>query len=143
MFTASSRRPTDNLSNRPMKPGIRAMLLRPWFIVTAFVALAHQILQKILAISIPWADSFLDPLLFLPILLHLMLLERRFVFGLGGEYTFRWYHIFCTVALISLICELLFPYWSAAFTSDYNDVICYAIGGVVFGIFQNAPVKKY
>lgn len=141
VLAASSGRPAPRFYYCIMKSGIRAMLSQPWFVMVAVLAFVHQILQKVLGVSLPLADSLLDPLLFLPILLHLMLLERRFIFGKGAIYVLSWYHIVGTVVLVSIICENFFPHWSEAFTSDYKDVICYALGGAVFGFFLNSPCK--
>lgn len=75
-----------------MSDEIGTMLLRPWFLGAVGLALIHQILQEILGVHVPIVDSYLDPLLFLPILLQLILLERRFVFGKGSQYVLSWYH---------------------------------------------------
>lgn len=118
------------------------MLFKPWFVVAALLFLTHQILQKILAVPIPFADSFLDPLLFMPLLLQLMLLERRLLFRRGPDYILSWAQILGTVVLVSLLCELLFVFWSDAFTADYLDVLCYLTGGAVFGVFFNVPCSN-
>jgi hypothetical protein len=117
------------------------MLLKPWFMVALMLLLMHQISQKILKIKIVLADSFLDPLLFLPILLHLILLERRFIIGKGQYYVLSWFRILTITAFVSVVCEILFPHWSSSFTADYKDVICYLAGGVIFGIFFNSPLS--
>lgn len=126
-----------------MSDEIETMLLRPWFLGAVGLALIHQILQKILGVHVPIVDSYLDPLLFLPILLQLILLERRFVFGKDSQYVLSWYHIFGVVVLVSVLVELLFPVWSPLFTADYRDVICYLIGGTAFGVFFNVPNRTF
>lgn len=126
-----------------MSDEIGTMLLRPWFLGAVGLALIHQILQKILGIHVPIVDSYLDPLLFLPILLQLILLERRFVFGKGSQYALSWYHIFGVVVLVSVLVELLFPVWNPLLTADYKDVICYLIGGTAFGVFFNVPNRAF
>ena len=124
-----------------MRVGLRAMLLQPWFIGALTLALFHQLIQKGLNINLPLIDSYLDPLLFLPILLHLILFERRYLFGKGPTYVFSWAQILLIVALIAVLCEYYFPRWNDAFTADYLDAIFYLIGGVFFGVFCNKPLK--
>lgn len=138
MFSNSDRRLITNFFDRTLNARVKAMLLQRWFIIALALAIAHQVLQKILQVSIPFVDSYLDPLLFLPILLHLILLERRYVFGKGSDYTFSWPQIIMVSVLISVVCEVLFPRWSPSFTADYKDTVCYFIGGIVFGIFFNS-----
>lgn len=115
------------------------MFLRPWFIVILTTALTHQVLQKIFSFNILVIDSYLDPFLFMPILLHLILFERRYIFGKGASYRLPWYQILTIILFVSIVSELLFPRWSAEFTADYIDVIVYFIGGIVFGVFWNVP----
>src|SRR5690606_16285207 len=98
-------------------------------------ALTHQVLQKIFSFNILVIDSYLDPFLFMPILQHLILFERRYIFGKGASYRLPWYQILTIILFVSIVSELLFPRWSAEFTADYIDVIVYFIGGIVFGVF--------
>lgn len=126
-----------------MSAGMKAMLLRPWFIAAVGLAVTHQVLQKILDIHVPIVDSYLDPLLFLPILLQLILLEQRYVFAKGSHYVLSWFQIVGVVLLVCIVCESLFPLWSPSFTADYIDAICYLIGGVVFGVFFNSARSNF
>lgn len=121
---------------------MRKMLLRPWFIAISTIALTHQVLQKVFNFNILVIDSYLDPFLFMPILLHFILMERRYIFGKGASYCLSWYQILTVILFVSIVCELLFPRWSAEFTADYIDVIVYFIGGIVFGVFWNVPNSK-
>src|SRR5690606_16759880 len=138
MFPNPSRAFVTCFPNRIMRTGVKTMLLQPWFMSVLILATMHQFLQKILGINIQLVDSFLDPLLFLPILLQLVLLERRFVFGKGTQYVLSWFQILTVTVFVSVVCELLFPQWNPAFTADYIDVICYLLGGVIFGVFFNS-----
>jgi len=141
MFTYSFGSPSHCFPYRIMKAGLRTMLFEPWFIGAVTLTLFHQLLQIGLGFNIPILDSYLDPLLFLPVLLHLILLERRFLFGKGPTYVFSWTQIIMIVALIAVLCEYYFPRWNVAFTADYLDIVCYLIGGTFFGIFFNTPLK--
>lgn len=124
-----------------MKSVLHKMLIRPWFLVLLFIALLHQVVQKILRINIKVVDSFLDPLLLMPILLHLILWERRFLFGEGGRYTLSWKQLILILTFVSILCEFFFPNWSDRFTRDYWDVLCYTIGTLFFGLVLNKPIR--
>ena len=140
MLPNPSRTFVISFPNCIMKIGVKTMLLQPWFMSALILTITHQVLQKILEINIQIIDSFLDPLLFLPILLQLILLERRFVFGKGPRYILSWFQILTVTVFVSIVCELLFPRWNPAFTADYIDVICYLFGGVIFGVFFNSSL---
>lgn len=118
------------------------MLLKPEFIIMLLSVLAHQVTQKIMKLSFPILDSYFDPLLFLPILLYLILWERRYWFGKGPHYVLSWVQIAAIFVFVSIVAEYFFPRWSNDFTSDYWDVLCYAIGAVLFGVFLNRPYLK-
>lgn len=116
------------------------MLVRPWFFVLLSVAIVHQLLQKVAKVSQPLLDAYLDPLLFMPILLHLMLWERRSLFGKGPYYTLGFWRTVAIFILVGIITEIVFPSMSSKFTTDVIDVACYAIGSMVFLLIWNKPV---
>lgn len=125
-----------------MRAGINRMLIQPWFIGLLALVLIHQIVQKVLDINIPLIDSFLDPILFMPILLHLILWERRYLFGKGPGYVLSWSQMLMVLIFVSILCEYFFPQWNDKFTMDYWDIVCYAIGAFIFGRFLNLPLKR-
>ena len=106
---------------------IRAFL-PPAFWVCLLLFLVHQLLQKVLAVSLPFLDSYLDPFLCIPIILPLLALERHYLLGLSyfnasdpGDAAI------VTVAL-SVIFEVGFPTWSSSFVQDKYDFVAYAAG---------------
>lgn len=117
------------------------MLTRPWFIAILTLVAAHQITQKILGLNVAILDYYFDPLLFMPILLHLILWERRFLFRKGIRYVLSWVQILSILIFVSVLCEYFFPRWSNNFTMDYWDILCYTIGALIFGLFLNIPLK--
>lgn len=128
-------------SDSHMRTDVNQMLIRPWFIGVLILVLIHQIAQKVLVLNIPILDSFLDPLLFMPILLHLILWERRFLFGKGFRYVLSWKQIIVNLVFVTILCEYFFPRWNAAFTMDYLDILCYSLGTLLFGKFLNIPLR--
>lgn len=111
----------------------------PWFIIVVVIAIAHQLFEKVLDIHFAFIDSFIDPLLLMPILLHLLLWEKRILFKRGAQFVFSTLQLFLYFVLVSLIAEYFFPIWDTGFTSDIWDIVCYGIGTLIFAIFFNNP----
>lgn len=113
------------------------VLKNPVFLLSLILVLAHQLSQKVLHFSFPILDSFLDPLLCPPILLGLILMERRRLLNLEENHTFSNIEIFIMTGTMALIFELGFPYFSSKFTADIWDVVMYFIGAVIFKFWIN------
>lgn len=110
-------------------------VFRPWFIVLLIIAFTHQLMEKLLRMHIPIIDSYLDPILLMPILLHLLLWEQRLLFKKGDHFVFSWVQLTILFLVVSFITEYLFPLWQPRFTADFFDVLCYALGTIAFGVF--------
>ena len=117
-------------------------IFRPWFIVLLTTAFVHQLIEKLLLLHLPVIDSYLDPLLLMPVLLHLLLWERRILFRKGINYTFSTFQIILIFILISFVTEYIFPKWNPKFTADIWDVVCYVLGTIYFHIYHNVPYQK-
>lgn len=113
-----------------------------WFTGMLLLVLLHQSLEKLLEIRIPVVDNYLDPLLLMPILLHLMLWERRIVFKKDLQYVFSLLEVTILFIVVSFVAEYLFPRWNAGFTADWRDVVCYACGTLIFYFFFNVPYEQ-
>ena len=109
----------------------------PLFILSCFLFLAHQLIQKGFGVHIPFVHSYLDDLLVMPIILTLILVERRKFYGWGKDFVFSLPVTTALVLTFSLIFELLFPYLSPEFTFDWWDCLAYGIGGVMFYRYLN------
>ncbi|NUQ26157.1 MAG: hypothetical protein HUU34_19580 [Saprospiraceae bacterium] len=115
------------------------LFTHPVFVISALVFVLHQITQKILGISIPVADAHLDNVLCLPILLSMLLAERRWWWR-RADYVIPASEVAIITIFLTLLFELAFPYWSAAFTADYWDAAAYAVGaGVFYFTINNQP----
>jgi glycopeptide antibiotics resistance protein len=117
-------------------------LLQPGFVALALTFVVHQVLQKGFHVSLYWIDSYLDPLLSMPILLTLLLAERRHLFGRGNQYQLSLLEVVLAVGILSLLFEVIFPMLSPRFTADVGDVIAYVIGGMFFYLLLNKPLAK-
>lgn len=114
----------------------RAMLL---FVVCLCLFLWHQYMERVLQVSNSFTDSYLDPFLCMPIVLHLIVWERR-LFLKNRHYTLPLNHIIGYVLLISIFCEILFPLWNSSLVADVYDVLLYALGGAVY-YFMATPFR--
>lgn len=112
-----------------------SLVNREWylFISCSVVFLVHQYMQKVMHAPIPLLDSYLDPVLFIPITLHLVTLERRWMLGIPG-YKLSMLQIAGYFVLISVIGEIVFPYYSKHFTADILDVVGYFAGAALYAV---------
>ena len=62
---------------------MRSPFLHPLFLGAAALFIAHQLSQKVWGLSLPWADSYLDPLLCMPLLLTGYTAEQAEVASVG------------------------------------------------------------
>jgi hypothetical protein len=109
----------------------------PIFIFCCILFIAHQIIQKGFGIHIPWVHSYLDDLLVMPIILTLILIERRKLFGWGEAFSFSGLETLGLVFSLSLLFEWVFPYFSDKFTFDWWDFLAYALGGWIYFRYLN------
>lgn len=109
-----------------------AILKSPVFIVCCVLFLLHQVLQKVLGVALPGIDPYLDSFLAMPILLTLLLAERRVLFKKGASYCLTILEILIATLFVALVAELLFPALSDRFTADWWDVVAYGLGSVLF-----------
>ena len=113
-----------------------------WFVIAVLILVLHQVWERIFHIHVAFLDNFLDPVLLMPITLHLLLWEKRMLFKRGVNYVFSPLELLLYFVLISIVCEYLFPRWNSYFIADFRDVICYGIGTVLFMIYFNTPAGK-
>lgn len=118
------------------------VLKSPVFIISCLLFVLHQFLQKGLGISMPFIDEYLDNLLAMPIILTLLLVERRVLFKRGKNYRLPVLDVVIATFYISLITEVLFPLLSDRFTGDWWDLFFYATGSLVFMLTINPSTSK-
>lgn len=78
----------------------------------------------------------------MPILLTLLLAERRHFFGKGNDYKLSGMEVTLAVLILSIIFEIIFPALTSKFTSDWGDVIAYMAGGLFFYAVMNRSLQK-
>lgn len=119
-----------------------AVLCSPVFIICLLLFILHLITQRLLHMALPWADSYLDSLLAMPVILTLWLAERQWLFKRGNNYRLSVLQVFIAVVYIAVIMEALFPKLSPRFTGDWIDVLCYAAGAAIFYFTINRSAPK-
>ena len=112
---------------------LRAYLL---FIMASTLFIIHQLVEPF--IHQPIIDSYLDDILFLPVVYSIVLvLMRPFT---SSSFILPVPMMFLGWATTSFFTEWLFPLLSPQHTADLLDVLAYALGGVLFAVFGNKPV---
>lgn len=83
--------------------------------------------------STGWADSFLDPLCTVPVVLGIPAWAvQRWV----PDWRLPWAHTFVFTALLSTVFEGVIPIWDARFTADPLDAIAYAVGALAWRLSE-------
>ena len=108
------------------------VLISPVFISCVVLFFLHQLMQKALNITYPFFDTYLNNSLAMPIILTLLLAERRWLFKKGSQYQLPVPDTIVTTVYIIFISEILFPLLSQKFTTDWKDVVFYTIGSFIF-----------
>lgn len=133
---------------------MKTLIQSPLWMGAVLLLLTHQFFQKILLFKIPFLDNWLDPFLSMPVLLGLILVERRWFLNRKSESDLPYsqgdlkspceYHSYnlskletvITVLFFALIFEFIFPKYSDGFTFDWWDFLAYGLGGFLFYIKQ-------
>jgi len=114
------------------------VLRQPAWWIPFVLFLLHQFVQYILGWSTPWVDAYLDPLLALPVLLGLLLFERRLVFRVKRLSLLE-------VGLVSVVLAIIFeegfPRLQPAFVQDSFDYLAYLVGAGYFWVFLNPSLE--
>ncbi len=119
------------------------ILRSPIFIICCFLYGLHQALQKLLHIPLPFLDFYLDSLLVMPIILTLLLAERRILFKRGRKYRLPVLDVVVATIYVVFIGEVVLPLLSERFTTDWWDVLFYVLGSLLFMLTINRlPFRK-
>jgi hypothetical protein len=121
---------------------IMHVLRSPVFIVCLLLFTIHQVLQKGFQIHFTFFDRYLDNLLAMPVILTLLLAERRWLTKKNNNYTLPLLDIIIATVYIIIISEIVFPLLSPRFTTDWMDVFFSATGSVIFYYTINKAEDK-
>lgn len=110
------------------------VLKNPWWWLAVVAFVVHQGVQWGLGVHQAYVDAYLDPLLAMPVLLGLWLLERQLIFRVQR---LQLLETAVATVLLSVLLEEVFPRYEPGFRHDAVDYVFYALGGVYFYLFIN------
>lgn len=117
-------------------------LRSPLFIICLLIFILHQVSQYIFKIQIPFLNNYLDNFLAMPIILTLLLAEKKYIYKQKDQKLNLSFVILATI-YVALVTEWLFPLLSDRFTTDWTDLIFYALGCFFYYLFMNSiPTKE-
>lgn len=96
----------------------------------------HQFVERVWNWDCPLIDSYLDSFLCMPILLGLLLVERRFLMQ-NVSFCFSLFDTLVMVVALSLLYEEVFTRVFDGFVRDNWDYVSYGLGGGYFYLFVN------
>jgi|GEM_PF-2014253 len=99
------------------------ILSRPGWYIALSLFVTHQIVQYGLDRNIPLIDSYLDPLLCIPIILGVWLTEGSYLYGRPMRIGF--FESCVVIIFLALLFEEGFPRWQPAFVRDWWDYLAY------------------
>ncbi len=113
------------------------VLKSPVFIICSLLFIIHQWMQKLMDIHFSLFDRYLDNLLAMPIILTLLMIERRYLLGRNQSFRLSALEIIIATIVIILAAEVIFPILSRNFTTDWWDLFFYSAGSVIFWLTIN------
>ena len=118
-----------------------------WIAALAIFGL-HQFVQHVLEIRQPVIDAYLDPFLSMPILMGLMLQERRIAISVflkdrdNKAYKFSGLQIAIIGSALAIGFEELLPRFFVGYTHDYRDYFAYALGVASFYVCTTDAAER-
>ena len=101
-------------------------LLHYSFLVPCVAFFAHQIIHKIVGLSFPLADNYLDPFCFGALVPPLLLLERKLLFN---QTNYSKLELMLLLIVLVVFSEVFLPFVSDRFIADSIDVGLIVLGG--------------
>ena len=119
---------------------MKKRLLHIGFLIPLSVFLIHQFLQYGMKVHLPFVDSYLDPFCAGSLALYAVSTERWVFFG--QKYLSKT-DIIVTTVFLAIVSEILFPYFSDRFTSDWVDVIAILLGSIWYVTFSKQGLRVF
>jgi len=90
---------------------------------------------------LPVLNGYIDDLLAIPVIANLGLWFQRVFVIRNHYYVLSPWHVVFIVVYVSVLFELILPYYSKTYTGDWLDVILYFAGGLFFYKIINSPIS--
>jgi hypothetical protein len=113
----------------------------PFFYFPVLIFVLNQVLERYFKLFIPFAHSYLDDLLAIPVILGITLQIYRKIHPEKDSFSFTKIQILVAIIYVSAVFEWFLPRFSTTYTSDFLDIICYFVGGFYFYFLINIPLK--
>lgn len=114
----------------------------PIFIFASVIFWINLYLEKSLGIFIPVYHAYGDDLIAMPVVFGICLQVMRWIHPMKSKLIFSKKQLAVGLIYFSIVFEVILPYFSATYTSDSLDVLCYLIGTIVFQKFMNRPALQ-
>jgi len=114
-------------------------LVNKWFVGGCLIWLVVTVLRRS-GHPLPLLNSYIDDLPAIPVIANLGLWFQRVFVIRSDYYVLSPWHVVFIVAYVSVLFELVLPYYSKAYTGDWLDVILYLAGGIFFYRIINKPI---
>jgi len=118
-----------------------SVLKNPYFLLPALLFWVNQYLERVEEIFIPFLHSYFDDLLAMPVVLGITLQVYRWIHPMKNGFVFTPTQVLVGFIYFSLLFEGLLPSWSATYTRDIWDIVCYFLGSVWFYFLINKRKK--
>ena len=102
-----------------------------WLVVTVMRRSGHPL---------PVLNGYIDDLLAIPVIANLGLWFQRVFAIRNNYYVLSPWHVAFIVVYVSVLFELVLPYYSKIYTGDWIDVVLYLTGGIFFYKIINRPI---
>jgi len=102
-----------------------------WFVVIVMRRLGHPV---------PILNGYINDFLAIPVIANLGLWFQRVFVIRNNYYVLSPWHVIFIVVYVSVLFELVLPYYSKTYTADWIDVLLYMVGGVFFYRIINKPI---
>lgn len=119
-----------------------SLFKNPIFIFASVAFWVNQYLEKSLGVFVPIYHSYGDDLMAMPVVFGICLQAMRWWHPSGEGLTFTRKQVLIGLVYFSVVFEVFLPLISSNYTADPLDVLCYAIGSLVFLKFMNKPAPQ-
>ncbi|SIS53909.1 magnesium citrate secondary transporter [Belliella pelovolcani] len=118
-----------------------SVISNPFFLFCCLLFWVNQAIERLWGIFIPWIHAYLDDLLAMPVIFGITLQIFRWIHPLRNQFVFTKVQLLVGWFYFSLIFEVFLPRRSDIYTADPWDVLCYAIGTLLFYKLINFPIS--
>ena len=114
----------------------------PFFYIPCIVFWTNQYFEKVMQVFVRLVHAYLDDLMAVPVVLGITLQVFKWIHPQKNTFVFTKFQVALGLVYFSVLFEFVLPKWSNTYTSDIWDLVCYAIGALIFYNFINVSEEK-